>query len=66
MSHEKNSKMYSLIVGNNFSDRLFVQIKMHERFSLLIKGKHKQDNAKDEKHVPHMGYSMSRIWGTEA
>lgn len=66
MSHETNPKMYSLTVGNNLSDGLFVQIKMHEGFSLLIKGKHKQDSAKDEKHVPHMGDSMSRIWGTEA
>lgn len=66
MSHEKNPKMYSLTIGNNLSDGLFVQIKMHEGFSLLIKGKHKQGSAKDEKHVPHTGYSMSRIWGTEA
>ena len=58
--------MYFLIVGNNLSDRLFVQIKMHEGFSPLIKEKHRQHNAETERHVPHTGYSVSGIWGTEA
>lgn len=56
----ENFKMCFLIVGKDFFDMFFVQIKMCGGFCLFIKGKYRLCFVKKEKGIL---YSMGRIRG---